>query len=503
MKFPLSRFAFLSAATLALLAGAAFAKPMAEAYKVDDIALPDGVPPEVGALDFDAQGTLYVALRRGDVLTTKPVADPKGFAWKLFATGFENGCGMDVPSPGRILITQMAEMTEATDTDGDGVADRYRQFADGWGLSGNYHETNSMVPDGKGGYFLTIGTGSLNGPVFEHTKNEYSKFGRRGRNFSGVKYRGWTLHLTADGKLEPFASGFRMQNGATMDDEGNLWSSDNQGDWKAVTPLYLVRQGNFYGHPSSLVWDKNWPADKDPLLTYRNDLDAYNKHRTWATVEIPHMEVCRSGAEPIQIPRDGKFGVFGGQMLLPDNNSPRIARIMLEKVDGEYQGAVTVFLSEQGLRSGNNRLRFAPDGKSLFVGQTVRGWGRPAEGLQRITWQGDAPFTVKTINITPTGFRLTFTAPVSAAAQKAEGYAVRSNTYQPRWTYGSDPENIRDEGISQVKTVDDHTVELVLNNALLTHHVYRISLAEPVTSATREAPPSRDFYYTVNRVPAK
>ena len=41
------------------------------------------------------------------------------------------------------------------------------------GFLGNYHETNHLCPDGKGGYFLAIGTASHNGPVFEHTKGEY------------------------------------------------------------------------------------------------------------------------------------------------------------------------------------------------------------------------------------------------------------------------------------------------------------------------------------------
>ena len=482
-----------------LLAATLHATPLTDVYQVDDIAFPPNVPPEVGAIDFDRNATLYVALRRGDVLTAKPVADPASFAWKLFATGFDNGCGMVVPEPGRILVTQMAELTEATDTDGDGEADRYRMVADGWGLSGNYHETNAMCADGKGGYYLALGTASHNGPTFANTKGEYSRAGRRGRNFSAVKYRGWTMHLKPDGTLAPFASGFRMQNGIATDDEGNVWSSDNQGDWKAVTPLYHVRQGKFYGHPSSLVWDPEW-AGKDPLATFRQDLAAYNAYRTPATVELPNRDLIRSGSEPIQIPRDGRFGPFAGQLLLPDNNGMRFARIMLEKVDGEFQGAATLFLSGQGLRSGNNRVRFSPDGRSLFVGQTVRGWGRPAEGLQRITWKGGAPFTIETMKITPTGFRLTFTEKPNAAASTVAGYAIRSMTYQPKWTYGSDAEDVRDEVITAVAAVGDRGVEVRLEG-MRPGRVYRLTLAESVQSAANESPAFRDFFYTANKVP--
>lgn len=485
-------------------------KRVLEVYKVEDVDTPKDVPPEVGGLAFDSQGTLYMLLRRGDVLTTKPSANPKAFEWKFFATGFDNGNGIVVPEPGRILVTQMAELTEATDTDKDGQADRYRTITSEWGLSGNYHEANAICSDGKGGYYLGLGTASFSGPTFNYTKGAYNAFGRRGRNYSSVAYRGWAAHVTPDGTFEPLASGFRMLNGLTMDDENNLWSSDNQGDWKAVTPFYLIKKGNFYGHPASLVWDPKWPADRDPLKTMHDDLALYNFMRTWATVELPNVEVCRSGAEPIQIPRNGSFGAFGGQMLLPDNNSPRIARIMLEKVEGEYQGACTVFIAGQQplgggplpnvLRTGNNRVRFSPDGKTLYVGQTVRGWGRPAEGLQRITYTGGVPFTVDTIGITPTGFRLKFTAPLNAEGKDPANYSVRSNTYQPKWTYGAPAENVRDEKVTDLKVIDDRTVEIACTG-LEPRHVYRVQLGENVKSASAEAPAVRDFYYTANRVP--
>ena len=37
-----------------------------------------------------------------------------------------------------------------------------------------------------------------------------------------------------------------------QDPDGSLWCGDNQGDWKAATPLYHLEKGKFYGHPSGL-----------------------------------------------------------------------------------------------------------------------------------------------------------------------------------------------------------------------------------------------------------
>jgi hypothetical protein len=478
---------------------AAHAAEFSDHYKLEDIPLPAGVPPEVGGITFDAEGNLYVCLRRSDVFRAKPTDDPKAFDWKLFASGFHNGCGIVSPEPGKILVTQMAEMTSAADTDGDGTADQYRTIADGWGLSGNYHETNAFCPDGNGGYFLAIGTASYNGPTFEHTKGEYSKIGRRGRNFSAVKNRGWILHMDKSGELTQWASGFRMHNGIYTDPDGETWCGDNQGDWRAVTPFYHIRKGKFYGHPSSLVWDQNWPKDKDPLLTYRNDLDAYNRHRTEAAVLVPY-EICRSASEPIMIPRDGSFGeAYAGQYILPDNNGTRLCRIMVEKVDGVFQGMVTYLQNGGGLRSGNNRVAFSPDGKSLYVGQTVRGWGKPAEGLQRITYQGGTPFDIAAINITKDGFRLTFTQ--DAPEITADSIRISSATYQPTWAYGGKAGNKAKHEATRIVKTAARTLDITVSG-LVPDKVYDIKLSD-VKSSDGSKLHNTTFAYTVHRIPGE
>lgn len=475
------------------------AAPWTDSYTLETIALPPNVPAEVGALAFDPAGDLYVCLRRGDVLRATPAANPENFQWKQFATGMHNGCGMWAPAPGRIVVSQMPELTEAVDTDQDGVADTYHRLADGWGLSGNYHETNALCPDGKGGYYLAIGTASHNGPTFVHTRGQYSKAGRRGRNYSSVSYRGWVLHYAADGSLTPVASGFRMHNGIYQDPDGRLWCGDNQGDWKATTPLYLVEKGNFYGHPSSLVWDDRWPDNKDPLTTYREDLDAYNKHRTHAAVQIPHGEMNRSASDPIEIPRDGSFSkAFAGQLLLADNNGTRITRIMLDEVNGQLQGSCTHFINGHGLRSGNNRLLFSPDGKSLYIGQTVRGWGKMAEGLQRLTSNGKEPFDITALTLTKNGFKLTFSEDLPEKAADAGTYAVTSFTYQSKWTYGSPMENKKEHKISGAHSPDRKTVELVVDG-LLPGRVYQLNLAD-FKSAKGTSLHNRLFFYTANQL---
>ena len=81
--------------------------------------------------------------------------------------------------------------------------------------------------------------------------------GRAGRMYSRVPYRGWVLKVSPDGSSwQPFASGFRSPEGLGFDKDGRLFVTDNQGDWLGTSKVFHVREGNFYGHPASLVWKK-------------------------------------------------------------------------------------------------------------------------------------------------------------------------------------------------------------------------------------------------------
>ena len=136
------------------------------------------MPPEIGGLALDKKGNLYACLRRGDVLVTKPNKDAASTKWKVFATGLHNPMGMELIGPGHLVVTQMAEFTEIIDTDQDGVADRYNNLANNFGISGNYHETNAICRDGEGGFYIALGTASHNGPTFFTPRGEYSREGR-------------------------------------------------------------------------------------------------------------------------------------------------------------------------------------------------------------------------------------------------------------------------------------------------------------------------------------
>lgn len=478
---------------LPLFVASAFAGALKreDSYTIESISFPEDVPPEVGALGFNDAGEIVVALRRSDVLIAKPTQDPKKFQWRRFAKGLHNACGMHVVNQREIVISQMAELTRIVDTDNDGVADLYENLNSDFGLSGNYHETAHLTPDGKGGYFVAPGTASHNGPVFYNIRGEYSKIGRRGRNYSAASYRGWVLHVDAKGRMTPWCSGFRMHNGILFDRDGNLWCGDNQGDWKATTPFYHLEKGKFYGHPSSLVWDSKWNANEDPL---KQPLEKINAMKTPAAILLPHDIMSRSAGEPIRIP-DQAFGPYGGQILLPDVAGNRINRLMLEKVDGQYQGACTHFWNGNGLGSGNNRVAFSPDQHTLYVGQTMRGWGKLAEGLQRITWQGKAPFDVHTVSLTKKGFRLKFTRPVTQSGGK---FDVKTYHYRDTSNYGGAKLGVSKVTPFVVSHSDRKTIDLEIPNLKANGQVYELKLDLRDTDGNKLW--ADTFCYTINRL---
>ena len=464
--------------------------PLHAYLKVETIPLPEGTPPEIGGLAFDPDGNLYAATRRNDIFVAKPTADPNGFDWKLFASGFHNGLGIEAPAPGHIVVTQMAEITEAIDTDGDGTADTYNNLSNEIGLSGNYHETNGLCPDGDGGYFIAAGTASHNGPTFWHTLGKYSKTGRRGRNYSAVQWKGWVMHYK-DGTLTPYAKGFRMHNGIFRDSKGRLWCGDNQGDFRATSPLYLVEKGNFYGHPSSLVWDKDFPKDKDPLNTPQDKLD---EMRTHATVLIPFIAMNSPCSEPAEI--SANFGLCPGQLIIADNNGTRITRIMLDEVGGKLQGSCTHFINGSGLRTGNNRLEWSPDGKQLYVGQTVRGWGKPSEGIQRLTYAGKTPFDVEQIKLTKTGFELATTLAIAKIADAK--ITVTSFHYQDSHKYGGGKLDQKQIPVTKVANTGDKTFTIGLDS-LQAGKVYHINVKN-LNAKDGSKLHNENFYYTANQL---
>jgi len=450
------------------------AQKINDSYRVETIKMPEGLTSETGAVEFLPDGRLVACFTRGEVMTYNTLTKE----WKLFAEGLHDPLGILVVSNSELLIMQRPELTRVKDTDGDGIADLYEKVTDEFGLSGNYHEFNyGPVKDKDGNIFIALNSSSGGGDIRSEVRGEINPLGResgsKGQMFSNLPYRGWMMKLGKDGILRPFASGFRSPNGIGFDLEGNLFSTDNQGDWIGTSPLHHVQEGKFYGHPGSLVWQKGWNKGNPFLLS----IPVLDSMRTRGAVLFPHGIIANSPTQPVCDNTSGKFGPFSGQLIIGEMNKEKIVRVMLERIGGELQGACIPFLEGNGLRKGNNRLVFAPDG-SLWIGQNAHGWLGDL-GIQRIVFTGKQPVDIYSMNLTEKGFDLTFTEPMEeSAATNPENFKFRHYYYKYQSKYGSDQFDIQNVPVTEIKISHDRKKVSLTLAALKTGYVYELSMGD-------------------------
>jgi len=461
-------------------------------YSITPIPLPPSKfdTKQIDGLDFLPDGRLVVCLPSGEVF----LYQPQSKQWQLFAEGLHNPLGVIAVSNSSLIVSQRPELTKVSDLDGDGKADDFEVLTDDFGMSGNYHEFHfTPVQNQQGEIFFSLGTGSSGDGVRAIVRGRFDSRGRSGRMHSSTPYRGCVMKLTKDGRTIPWSYGHRTPNGLGFDLEGNLFVTDNQGDWVGSSKLFHVQEGRFYGHAASLTWKPGF--DGTPVNT---DPEVLAKMRSRAAVVFPHGTMANSPTQVLAITPEANFGPFSGQLLVGEMNRSRIVRVMLEKVDGELQGACVPFIDGDPLPRGSNRMAWAPDG-SLFVGHTRHSWAG-GEGISRVSWDGKIPFEVASMNLTKTGFRFTFTQPVDRSiASDPKTWPFQRYYYQYHKTYGSPQMNVTPVGVESIHVSDDgKVVELELAE-LKAWHIHELTLQGMISA---EGQPLANAYlaYTLNRL---
>ena len=483
-------------------------------FKIVPVLSPQSAILEVGGLTTMPNGDLALSTRRGDIyIVENPTTDRPYF--RKFASGLHEVLGL-VYKDGSFYCAQRGELTRVSDTNKDGKADLFETVY-AWPLSGNYHEYSygpHIAPDGS--FFVTTNLGFFSGESW------------RGR--SAVPWRGWALKITEDGRMEPWATGMRSPCGLGIID-GELFYTDNQGEYIASGALWHVAKGDFMGNPGGLAWStqpgspvKVTAEDVHAQVDPRRIQDAEGKYvrpenivdehvKTLADVRkgipslklpavwLPYGFLGISTSEPITIPENA-FGPFGGQVLVGDQGMSIIARVFLEKVNGQYQGAAFPFRS--GFNSGVVRLAWADDG-SLFVGETRRGWGSAGDsdqGLERLVWSNSIPFEMKTVRAMPDGFEIEFTKPADrATAEDLASYSVDNFTYKYHVVYGSPPVNVQKCTVKGVKVSEDGLKARLVVENLKPAYIHTITLGGVKESEHGHPLLHSTAYYTLNNIP--
>ena len=182
-------------------------------FKINKVRSPEGTLLEVGGLCTLPNGDLAVTTRRGDIFIVENPTSAKPY-FRKFASGLHEVLGVAYKN-GSLYVAQRGELTRLFDSNMDGKADVFETVY-AWPISGNYHEYSfgpKLAPDGS--FFVTLNLGFPG--AWWHPE-------------SFVPWRGWTLHIYDDGRVEPWAAGMRSPCGISMID-GELFYTDNQGDW--------------------------------------------------------------------------------------------------------------------------------------------------------------------------------------------------------------------------------------------------------------------------------
>lgn len=468
------------------------------AYTITPYLPPDGLKLEVTGIAPLPDGRVALTLRKGEIwLMQKPDADPANPAavgYRRIASGLHEPIGL-LWHQGAFYTMQRAELTRLRDLDGDDVIDDYESAARGWSVSGNYHEyAYGPVLDGGGNLWFTLNS-TLGGGVKMPGHRPFE-----------TPWRGWAFRITPAGALEPMCAGFRSPSGLGVNAEGDVFATDQQGNYWGTNPVLHLRRGAFFGHKASLA-DVQRPGSP---LAHPGELPegitvaeaaARNPHYTLPAVWLPYPEIGQSATGLACDLSGGKFGPFARQLFVGEFTLSRITRVFLEKVGGEYQGAAFRFVD--GLQSGPIRLEFLPDG-SLLSGETNRGWnsaGSRSFGLERVRWTGETPFEIRAMRAQPDGFVLEFTQPVDpvSAAQPAS-YTGSSYTYIYQQKYGSPEIDPQPLGVTSAEVSRDAMSVRLRCTGLRERYVHELGVpgvrsrdGEPVVNPTG--------YYTLNRIP--
>jgi len=380
-------------------------------WVVDDVPIPFNNPWDsymrIGGLDLFSDGTTAaVSTWNGDVWVVSGLDDDLDeVIWRRYATGLFETLGLRIVDD-VIYVNGKDQITRLHDLDRDGEADFYECFNNDVTTTRNFHEfTFDLQTDAEGNFYIAKGAPVRGG----------------GRGFEKiVPHHGTVMKIAKDGSnLEIYSRGMRAPNGIGVGPDGQVTCGDNEGTWVPRCKLHWLQRGSFQGV-------KDVSGTKEPPTDY-------NKPLCW----FP-MGVDNSGGGQVWVPKNDRWGPYGGDMLHFSYGKSSIYKVMMETVDGQIQGGV--FRIPVKLGSSAMRGRFSgKDGQLWVVG--LRGWQTNAarlSALQRVR-RTKAPVNLpEALRVTDKGVYLTFTGDLDPElANDVESYSAEWWNYVWSRQYGS------------------------------------------------------------------
>lgn len=457
-------------------------------YPIVNIPMPKDTVIEAGAFAVLPDRRVAVGTRHGEIFLIDGIDAPKPTpSFHRFASGLDEIFGLTWKD-NAFRVTQSCELTRVSDSNGDGVADRFETISDAWGYA-NYHE-----------YAF--------GSKLDSDENQFIALGLSASYYSHALNRGFIMKVDQEGKTTPFASGLRSPGGIGFDEHGSLFYIESQGPWNCSCSLKAVPPNSFHGHPASFHWypyaPELGPVPETPNSGNRVVTEKKRvKQLVPYAVIFPYIRMGRS-ITAFNVDRtQGKFGPFENQMFLGDYTQSILMRATTEQINGVWQGACYPF--REGLSTGILNVEFTPGG-NLLCGGTNRGW--PVRGikpfaLERLEWSGKMPFEINRITIEPEGFKVTFTKPVEPiTGSDPTSYTISAFTHPYHAGYGGPEIEQRTPEVKSVTLAQDGLSAQITLDQLDHGFVYELDLAR-LRSRDAEELLHRNAFYTVNEVPSR
>ncbi len=461
--------------------------PVVPGFEAVRLGLPNFIMPT--ALGWREDGVLVAASLKGRVWLVRDT-DGDGLGDKLqqFSDELAAPYGLSAHD-GYVDVLNKYALLRLWDDDGDGRADRTRTVASGWGHTTDYHDWVVGLPrDGEGNYYVAI-------PCQQDD-----------RDAAGAALRGKALKLrprrpTPDDpreyRIEEICGGLRFPMGIARDQQGNLFTTDNQGNYNPFNELNHLRPGRRYGFINKI----EFRPDFHPPLTP----PAIDIPHPW-TRSVNGIAFLTTPAALQAKTGRGAFGPFEGHLIGCEYNGRKLIRMSLQKVGDTFQGAAYPFSVDppEGADGfvGPNVCAVSPRGE-LYVGDlrdSAWGGGDNTGAIVRLTFQDNLPPGIAEVRANPTGFTITFTQPVAAKlAADPANYSIASYRRVSTPAYGGADKNRELESIRSIEVSPGGRQAQITLDRLREGFVYEFRLENLTANGGLFHP--AEAHYTLRRTP--
>jgi hypothetical protein len=450
---------------------------MNPAYSMINL-LPTGFKPQVTGMDTLSDGSLVLSTREDDPNTTQPPTSGKIFivkgqhnyvgssiTYKSIAEGLFEPMGVAVVNDTIYTVT-VKELIQFIDANRDGVYESRKVVCSGWPYGGNYFEWTFGLVYKDGSFYANLASHSTTDETNQSTE------------------RGSVIKMQTNNTFEILNTGIRRSNGIGLGPNNDVFITDNQGEWVPTNRLIHVQKDKWYGYHNG----PNYNPKKFPL----------GKTAVW----MEWWAVSRSPSQPTLITK----GPYAGQMITGDCTDPVIRRVFLEKVGGEYQGAVFHWATMD--KSPANRFLMAKNGDILVggLGSFTQGhadwnWGGGVlYGLQVLRPTGVTPFDLLAVRAVKGGLDLEFTKPVGPEAENGNNYEVKTWGFISERRYDSPTQNEHSIYPSAIRLSPDRKRVFLAFGDLSAGNVVYLRLGSALKSESNDSPWITEAWYTLNNL---